>query len=108
METYTAETIVQIAKTFNNTDTVLTDATVIKDIINKYNPSCRNVIYKPRKELHTCIKEQQPDILVIMKYSEKTFKFTSEISPKTQIYVLEIDEDEKRISRYVDELEDMA
>ncbi len=108
IKTYTTETIVNTVHGFRATDTILTDDTVIRDIMFKFKPECKNVTYKSRKELHDCIKAKQPNILILLKYSEKTFKFTSEVSPNTQIYVLETDEDEKRISRYVDELEEMA
>ena len=111
IHTYNTETVLSLIKSIGIDAKVITDSNIIKDIMDKFNPSCHNITVKSRKELlelHSCIEEQRPDILILVYYSEKTISYTNKVSPNTQVYVLEIDEDEKRISRYVDELEEMA
>lgn len=102
----TEKNVLSTVKQLTTNGLVIADHEIYGQMLEKYNP-CIKVQCHSRKDLHTKIEELKPSVVFLLHYSERTVRFINSILPNTIVYMTQIDEDGKRISRYVDELSDL-
>lgn len=101
----TKENILSIVNDLKSSDTVVTDNIVIKQIIEKYNSLCNEVLYHSRRDLHKAIKKTKPTVAILLFNSPKTMSFINSLNVDITVYTLKVSEEELKINTFVEELE---
>ncbi len=104
IEYISKENILNIVKQLKLTDVVITDYNIVKQLVDKYNSNVKTYYYS-RKDLHEAIEQIRPSVAILLFNSKSTIEYIKYVNINTQIYTLELSEDDKRINRAVEELE---